>query len=68
MCLEISLTAFFLDELSPLRVAGHGGDEEVGEGKGEGEEEPHRVVAEIKVSCCASFSLATARAVRAVMS
>ena len=68
MCLEISLTAFFLDELPPLRAAGHGGDEEGGEGEGEGEEEPHRVVAEIKVSCRASFSLATARAVRAVMS
>ena len=63
------MTALFLDELSPLRAAGHAGDEEGGEeSEGEGEEEPHRVVAEIKVSCRASFSLATARAVRAVMS
>ena len=66
MNLEISLTALFLDELPPLRAAGHAGDEEGGEGEGEGE--PHRVVAEIKVSCRASFSLATARAVRGVMS
>ena len=64
MFLEISLTALFLDELPPLRAAGGAGDEEGGEGEGE----PHRVVAEIKVSCRASFSLATARAVRGVMS
>ena len=64
MNLEISLTALFLDELPPLWAAEGAGDEE----GGEGEWEPHRVVAEIKVSCRASFSLATARAVRGVMS
>ena len=62
------MTALFLDELSPLRAAGHGGYEGGEESEGEEEGEPHRVVAEIKVSCRASFSLATARAVRAVMS